>query len=104
MAKKKKRPVDDDEDDFVDDYDDDDNDYQEAQTKKRPRANDDEENPESPRPKVRSNAFTGMLAISLVALLAAAALFYLDFDAISGTIPQPSVTVPELGASVAPGR
>ena len=33
--------------------------------------------------------------------LAATLLLYLDFDALSGTIPQPSVSVPELGADAA---
>lgn len=94
MAKKKKRPIED------DDYDDD---YTEA-TRKRSSRDDDDDPSEKPKPKARNNAFTGMLAISLLALFAAATLFYLDFDALSGTIPQPSVTVPELGAAVAPGR
>lgn len=78
--KKKKRPVEDD-----DDY------------------RDDEEIDELPRkPKPRNNAYTGLLAISLLAMIAATTLLYLDFDALSGTIPQPSAPVPELGADAAP--
>lgn len=104
MARQKKRPRDeeeyDDEDDYEsdDEYDDDDEDV----GRNRGRKDDDE--PKKPKVKVRNNAFTGMLAISLLALIVAATLFYLDFDALSGTIPQPSVTVSDLGAAVAPGR
>ncbi len=45
---------------------------------------DDDETPKTP-----SDAYVGLLAIALVALLAAAVLLYLDFDALDTGTPQP---------------
>jgi hypothetical protein len=45
-----------------------------------------------------NNAYTGILAISFVALVAAAVLFAMDASELGSTpIPQPSISVPGLG-------
>ena len=41
-------------------------------------------------PKTPSDAYVGLLAICLVALLAAATLLYLDFDALDTGLPKPA--------------
>ncbi len=55
------------------------------------RRDDDDDEPEVP--KTRSDAYVGLLAISLIALIAGIVLLYVDFDEISqGAAPLPSVT------------
>jgi hypothetical protein len=76
MARKRSRPRDDDEEDYADDED-----WQPA------------------KPRVRNNAYTGLLALSFLCLAIAGVLLYLDFESLSATIPQPSASIPELGAS-----
>lgn len=91
----RRRPRDDDDDDYEDD-DRDDRGYE-----------DDDEDDAPRKPKARNNAWTGLLALSLFALIAASVLFYLDAEAYAGTIPQPesAVKVPALGvAPTNPGR
>jgi hypothetical protein len=47
----------------------------------------------------RNNAYTGMLVITLVSLLAACVFFFLDHAALTEqSVQAPSVTVPALGA------
>jgi hypothetical protein len=43
--------------------------------------------PSTTKPKPRSDAYTGMLIISLIALLAGAALLYLDYSKYPGKEP-----------------
>ena len=50
------------------------------------RRDDDEDD----KPKTPSDAYVGLLAIGLVALLAAATLLYLDFDALDTGTPKPA--------------
>ncbi len=45
---------------------------------------------EDDTPKTPSDAYVGMLAIALVALLAAATFLYLDFDEMENGTPPPS--------------
>ena len=46
----------------------------------------------------RNDAYTGMLVLTLVALIAACAFFYLDHAALTEqSVQAPSVTVPALG-------
>lgn len=45
---------------------------------------------EDEKPKTPSDAYVGLLAIALVALLAAATLLYLDFDALDTGSPKPA--------------
>jgi hypothetical protein len=81
--KKKKKAVPRDED-----YDD----LDEAEEDLDEPADDDPDRP-------RNNAYTGMLVITLVALLAACVFFFLDHAALTEqTVQAPSVTVPALGA------
>lgn len=49
------------------------------------RDDDDDDTPKTP-----SDAYVGLLAIALVALLVAAVLLYLDFDALDTGTPKPS--------------
>lgn len=83
MTRKRSRERDDDEDDF-----------------------DREEESRPSKPRVANDAYTGLLALSFLGLAVAGVLLYLDFDSLSATIPQPSVTIPDLGAGpeVRPGR
>ena len=47
----------------------------------------------------RNNAYTGMLVITLVALIGACVFFFLDHAALTEqSVQAPSVTVPALGA------
>jgi hypothetical protein len=56
-----------------------------------------DEDLESDEPS-RNNAYTGILTISLVALIAACVIFYLDASELSSSpIPQPGISVPGLG-------
>jgi hypothetical protein len=99
MARKKRRPADDDppkrkkkpapreEDEDLDEVD---------------LAEDDE--PAEPRKPV-GDAYTGLLVITLVALIAACVFFYLDSSAIGAqSVQPPSVTIPALTASPAGGQ
>ena len=84
---------------------DDDEDDDDLPKKKASRRDDDYEDddldedldPAAP-PPARSNAYTGILSIAFVALVAAAVIFYLDASELSSApIPQPNVSVPGLG-------
>lgn len=87
MAKKKSKPKDDDE-----------------KPKKRPAAvADDDDDGDDDRPsrtvKPRNDAFTGLLVITLLGLIASTVLLYLDHEELSAqTVSAPNVSVPALGA------
>jgi hypothetical protein len=58
---------------------------------------DEDSAPAAPRP--RENAYTGLLVITFLSLVAACALLYLDFSELSAApVQQPNVTLPGLGA------
>lgn len=84
----RKRRDDDFEDDDRDETDDDDN----------PRRGKKEKEDDPNRP--RNNAYTGMLAITFVALVAASVLMYLDHEDLLGqTVTAPKFDVPAIGAT-----
>jgi hypothetical protein len=61
------------------------------------------------RPKPRSDAYTGMLAVSLIALLTGCALLYLDYKRYPSKEPPPIIkssaaTAPTPPAPAPPGR
>jgi hypothetical protein len=63
----------------------------------------DEEVVEDDPTRPRNDAYTGMLAITLVALIAACVFFYLDHAALTEqSVQAPGVTVPALGATPQP--
>jgi len=66
-----------------------------ARSKSKRRVDDDDADA---LPKTRSDAYVGLLGISLVALLTGVILLFIDFDEISkGSAPLPSVTTSEDG-------
>ena len=82
--------------------DDDDEDDDDLPKRKpaRSEADDDEDDFDDgpPRKKSKEDAFTGLLVISLVALIVAAVMLYLDTSELgTAAPPQPSVNVPGLG-------
>ena len=88
MARKKKpKPLDD--DDF-------DERPKKKSKKSRPRDDFDDELDERPR-GTPPDAYTGLALVTLIALLGAAAFFYLDAEAVKAQpLSPPSVTVPAL--------
>lgn len=75
--------------------DDQDDDLPKKKGKGRP-ARDEDDDDEVPKPS-KNDAYTGLLGISLVALLAATVLFYLDADELASAPAAPTLTVPGLG-------
>jgi len=64
---------------------------------------DDDDDYVPPKKKSKEDAFTGLAAISLVALIIAAVMLYLDTSELgTAAPPTPSVTVPGLGEGRAP--
>ncbi len=91
--KKKKRRRDEDEEEAVEE--------EEAAAEEEEYA--DEEEVASRKAGTGNDAYTGMLVLTLVALLAASVLLYLDHSALGAqTVSQPSVNVPALGAPAQP--
>lgn len=89
-----------------DDDEDDDDLPKKKRTPARSEVEDDEDDDfdDGPPPKKKSkeDAFTGLAAISLVALIIAAVMLYLDTSELgTAAPPQPSVNVPGLGAGPA---
>ncbi|OWK36405.1 hypothetical protein [Fimbriiglobus ruber] len=83
--KKKKKAAPRDEDEVVDEADDDD---------------DGDDGYSEPKKGSRNDAYVGLLAITLLALIAASVMFYLDFTELSASpVQSPSFTVPGLGGS-----
>jgi hypothetical protein len=68
----------------------------------------DVDEPTRPKPKPRSDAYTGMLAVSLIALLTGCALLYLDYKRYPNREPAPikssTATAPTPPAPTPPGR
>jgi hypothetical protein len=86
--------------------DDDDEDDDDLPKKKRKPArsavededDDDFDDEPAPRQKSKENAFTGLLVVSLVALIIAAVMIYFDTSELgTAAPPQPGVNVPGLG-------
>ena len=54
------------------------------------------------RPKIRDDAWTGLLGVALVGLIGACVLFYLDHAALSAQqVSPPAFTLPGLGGTAA---
>jgi hypothetical protein len=73
--------------------------------RKGKKRDDDEDRDEEP--KTRSDAYVGLLGISLVALIVGCVFMYLDHDELAKqNVPAPTVSVSEngLGAPTAPGK
>ncbi|HVK17673.1 MAG TPA: hypothetical protein VM533_12055 [Fimbriiglobus sp.] len=65
----------------------------------------DEEVSEEDLSRPRNDAYTGMLVITLVALIGACAFFFLDHAALTEqSVQAPSVTVPALGSAPAAAK
>lgn len=82
------------------DDDDDDDDLPKNRKPARSEADDEEDDYDDapPKKKSREDAFTGLAAISLVALIIAAVMLYLDTSELgTAAPPQPSVNIPGLG-------
>ncbi|CAN5228739.1 hypothetical protein BH11PLA2_BH11PLA2_21430 [soil metagenome] len=71
-------------------------------SKKSKRRSNDDDTPEFDKPK--SDAYVGLLAISLIALIAGAVLLYVDFDELQkAQAPVPTITVSEDGLAMPKG-
>ena len=85
--------------------DDDDEDDDDLPRRRRGARDDDDEGDGDDRPRKpsRETAYTGLLAITFVALAAACVVFYLDGEELaSQPLQAPTVTVPALGGGEAP--
>jgi hypothetical protein len=68
----------------------------------RSRRRDDDDDRDAAEPPTRSDAYVGLLAISLVALIAGCVFMFLDHDELEKqTVNPPSVTVSEDGLGAA---
>ena len=90
-----------------DDEDEDDDDLPKKKRKPvRSEADDEDDGDDDyapPRKKSKEDAFTGLAAISLVALIIAAVMLYLDTSELgTAAPPTPNVTIPGLGEGRAP--
>jgi hypothetical protein len=100
MAKKRKKPVVEDEDDDLED---------DAPPPRSARRRDDDDDDDDyarpPRPSgPKDDAYTGLLVIALIGLIAAAVFQYLDHDSLSTQkFSEPAVAVQGLGAPPAAG-
>ena len=83
------------------DDDDDDDDLPKKRKPARSAADDDDDDDDDyapPKKKSKEDAFTGLAAIALVALIIAAVMLYLDTSELgTAAPPQPSINVPGLG-------
>lgn len=85
----RRRPADDDDDDTP---------------RRRAPVDDDDDDDDGAPPKPGENAYTGMLVVTLLALIGACVLFYLHTDALSAqTVPQPPAVNTPLGGAAPAG-
>ena len=92
----RKRVQDDDEiedDDAVAAIDDDEDEQPKKKKKKRASRDDDDDG----APKTKSNVFTGLAALTFVALVAVAVFFYLDFE--ERNVAEKKLTAPTVSVS-----